>query len=178
MLRVVGKSRIIDIADMRVGLQGFSQCLSIGKLAGDTHFHGADTAKEKPGILWIQTATEEKIVGIDFFHQFFGPGNAAGRNIAVTTEVFCHAVYDDIGTVIERTDSKWCRKCAVNDDKSPCFVGDTGNGIDIDDADQRIGNDFCIDETRIFLYGLFYGIGIGQVNISHLNTKFFYNTIK
>ena len=150
MLGMIGKSRIIDIADMRIGLQGFGQGTRVGELAGDAHFHGADTAQEKPGTLGIEAAAEKKIVGIDFFHQLFRTGNAAGRNITVTTEVFCHAVYDDIGTVIERADSKGCRKCAVHDDKSACFMGETGDGVDIDDADQRVGNDFRIDEAGIF----------------------------
>ena len=61
MLGMIGKSRIIDIADMRIGLQGFGQGTRVGELAGDAHFHGADAAQEKPGTLGIKAAAEKKI---------------------------------------------------------------------------------------------------------------------
>ena len=75
-------------------------------------------------------------------------GDGARDHVAVAVQVLGGARDDDVGAVLQRPQQCRREECVVDDEGQATGVDKVGQGVDIDDLEQRVGKDLGEDRPR------------------------------
>ena len=76
-------------------------------------------------------------------------GSGAHEDVGVAVDVFCNAVHNDVGTVVERILDIWGEEGIIDDDHDAMPVSDCGDVTNIHEAEGGVAGRFDPDELGL-----------------------------
>jgi len=160
------QTRIGNTSDLRVLLEELSDLHSVLAVLLHAHSKCADSTEDKEGIEWAHNATSVLAPLADETCVFccFCDDDSTD-DIAVSVEVFCDAVEDNVSAEDERVLEDRRSEGVVDDEDSASLVGDLGDLAQVSHSSERISGSLDIDDLSLALLDAAADLlGVGSVD--------------
>ena len=160
------KSRIVNAFDCAVLGEELCGYLCVRNVTVEPYAEGLDASDEKKAV----KRREHAACGVLNERYLFGKllcfGNCKTcNNVAVTAEIFCCAVNDDVCAKLYRSLQIWCHKCVIDDHEQVVLVSYLSYLSDVGNGHQRVCGAFkenCLDIIGDILFKRLGVFGIGD----------------
>ena len=146
------ETRIVHFPDLWMEAQVVGDVLGVIAMLAHSNRQGFQASQQKPGIKRTDAHPDlAESLPANFRHQFLAADQHTGDRIAMTADVFCSAVSDDLSSQLQRTLDYRRREGIVNCQRDTFAPRDFSASGDVDDVKVRIRRGFNKDQLCLFI---------------------------
>ena len=147
---MIGQTRIVDLAHERVAIQVLGDGLRVLAVLAHTHGERLDATQDEPAIERRGDTASRVLVKLHLAVELLVRGqNRAADDVAVPVEVLGRAVDDDVRAEVERLLQRRRGEGVVHDEQRIMLAGDTCDGGDVHQGQQRVRRRLDPDHLRL-----------------------------